>query len=68
MATLAPAQSQIGEADNFFRNMAILMALVIVAGFSVQFLAGRSSFSARPLVHLHGIAFMAWVGLFVTQA
>ncbi len=68
MATLAPAPLQVREADNFFRNMAILMALVIVAGFSVQFLAGRSSFGARPLVHMHGIAFMAWVGLFVTQA
>lgn len=44
------------------------MALVIVAGFSMQFLAGRSSFAARPLVHLHGLAFMGWVGLFVTQA
>lgn len=68
MATLATAQSQTREADNFFRTLAILMALVIVAGFSVQFLAGRSSFGARPLVHIHGIAFMGWVGLFVTQA
>lgn len=68
MASLAPAQSQTGEADNFFRTLAILMALVIVAGFSFQYFAGRSSFAARPLVHMHGIAFMAWVGLFVTQA
>ena len=68
MATLAPAQSQTGEADNFFRILAILMALTVVAGFSVQFLAGRSSFGARPLVHVHGLAFMGWVGLFATQA
>ena len=68
MATLAPAQSQTGEADNFFRTLAILMALTVVAGFSVQFLAGRSSFGARPLVHVHGLAFMGWVGLFATQA
>jgi hypothetical protein len=68
MATLAPAQSHTREADHFFRTLAILMAMTVVAGFSVQYLAGRSSFAARPLVHLHGIAFMAWVGLFVTQA
>lgn len=68
MATLAPAQSHTSEADNFFRTLAILMAVTVVAGFSVQFLARRSSFAARPLVHMHGLAFMAWVGLFVTQA
>lgn len=68
MATLAPAQSHTSEADNFFRTLAILMAVTVVAGFSVQFLAGRSSFTARPLVYIHGLAFMAWVGLFVTQA
>lgn len=68
MASLAPAQPQSGNADNFFRTLAILMALVIVAGFSMQYLAGRSSFAARPLVHLHGLAFMGWVGIFVTQA
>lgn len=68
MASLAPAQPQSASADSFFRTLAILMALVIVAGFSMQYLAGRSSFAARPLVHLHGLAFMGWVGLFVTQA
>jgi hypothetical protein len=68
MASIAPAQPQSASADSFFRTLAILMALVIVAGFSMQYLAGRSSFAARPLVHLHGLAFMGWVGLFVTQA
>lgn len=68
MASLAPDQPQSASADSFFRTLAILMALVIVAGFSMQYLAGRSSFAARPLVHLHGLAFMGWVGLFVTQA
>lgn len=68
MAIIAPAPLQPTAADNFFRSLAILMALTIVAGFSLQFLAGRSSFAARPLVHLHGLAFMGWVALFVTQA
>lgn len=68
MATLASAPPQTVAADSFFRTLAIMMALTIVAGFSMQYLAGRSSFAARPLVHLHGIAFMGWVALFVTQA
>lgn len=68
MATLASAPPQTAAADSFFRTLAILMGLTIVAGFSMQYLAGRSSFAARPLVHLHGVAFMGWVGLFVTQA
>jgi hypothetical protein len=68
MATLAPTQQQGGTADSFFRTLAIAMALTIVAGFSLNFAMGRSTFAARPLVHLHGLAFMGWVALFVTQA
>lgn len=68
MATLGPAPPQTAAADSFFRTLAILMAITVVAGFSMQYLAGRSSFAARPLVHLHGLAFMGWVGLFVAQA
>ena len=47
---------------------AAAMALVIVAGFGLQFLVGRSSFSARALVHVHGIIFMGWVAIFAVQA
>lgn len=68
MATMFSTPRQSAAADNFFRTLAILMALVIVAGFLTQYLAGRSSFASRLLVHAHGLAFMAWVGLFVTQA
>jgi hypothetical protein len=68
MATLASAPQGNIQAEGFFRTLAIIMALTIVAGFSMQYLAGRSTFAARPLVHAHGIAFMAWVALFVTQS
>jgi hypothetical protein len=68
MATLAPAHHQSGTADGFFRTLAIAMALTIVAGFSLNVAMGRSTFAARPLVHLHGLAFMGWVGIFVLQA
>jgi hypothetical protein len=68
MATISPAQQQHAAPDSFFRTIAILMALTIVAGFSLQFAMGRSTLAARPLVHVHGIAFMSWVALFVTQS
>jgi hypothetical protein len=44
------------------------MALVFVAGFSAQLLAGRSSFAAPPVVHVHAIVFFGWVFLSVAQA
>jgi hypothetical protein len=68
MATIAPAHFENTTADRFFRTLAIAMALTIVGGFSLHFAMGRSTFAARPLVHLHGLAFMGWVALFVTQA
>ncbi len=68
MATLAPAQHETAAADSFFRTLSITMALTVVAGFSIHYLMGRSTFGARPLVHMHGLAFMGWVGIFVTQA
>lgn len=68
MATLVGTKSRAANPDKFFRILAIVMAFTVVAGFSVQYLTGRSSFGARTLVHVHGLAFMAWVGLFVAQA
>jgi hypothetical protein len=47
--------------------MAIVMALTIVAGFSLQAATGRSTFGAPPLVHLHAFIFFGWVVLFVSQ-
>ena len=69
MATIAPARTASTISDNrFFIGVALAMAVVIVAGFSMQFVMGRSTFAAPPLVHLHGLVFMGWVLLFVTQA
>jgi len=67
MATVAPAAPAATSDDRFFMRMATVMALTIVAGFALQFVMGRSTFAARPLVHVHGIAFMGWVVLFMTQ-
>ena len=69
MANVTPARTASTISDNrFFMGVALAMALVIVAGFSMQFVMSRSTFAAPPLVHLHGLAFMGWVLLFVTQA
>jgi len=53
--------------DRFFLRAAIAMAMVIVAGFSVQLAMGRSTFHSPPLVHAHAIIFMGWVTLYVLQ-
>ena len=68
MATVAhglPASG--GRDDRFFLGGAFAMALVIVAGFSLQLAMGRSSFSSPPLVHAHAIVFMGWVAIYLLQ-
>lgn len=51
----------------FFLVMAVIMSIVIVAGFTVQLVMGRSSFDAPWPYHVHGVIFMAWIGLYLAQ-
>lgn len=51
----------------FFRNLITVMAVILVAGFVVQLAMGRSSFNSPVIIHLHAFAFMAWVGITLTQ-
>jgi hypothetical protein len=53
--------------EGFFLGAAVAMVLAIVAGFSLNFVMGRSSFSAPLLVHAHAIVFMGWVGIYLFQ-
>jgi hypothetical protein len=68
MATLAQSSRAGPRGDRFFMTLAIVMALVLVAGFSFQLAMGRSSFERSPwFVHLHALVFFGWTTLFVTQ-
>ncbi len=65
VAAQAPVSADRDE--RFFLGGAFAMALVIVAGFSLNIAMGRSSFQAPPLLHAHGVVFMGWVGIYLLQ-
>jgi hypothetical protein len=62
--TTTPARSE----ERFFFTLACTMAAIIVAGFSVNLAAGRSTFAVPPIYHVHAAVFFSWVGLFVAQS
>lgn len=53
--------------SRFFAISAILMTLVMVVGFSLNFVMGRSSFGAPAHVHAHAIVFFGWVMIYLAQ-
>ncbi|UIJ46597.1 hypothetical protein LZK98_06525 [Sphingomonas cannabina] len=67
MATVIADAPAMRRDERFFLITAIAMALTVVAGFSLQLAAGRSTFASPPLLHAHAIVFMGWVALYVTQ-
>lgn len=54
--------------DRFIRRTATIMAVFFVVAFLFQWLMGRSSFAARPLVHGHALVAFGWVILFTVQS
>ena len=68
MATLAgpSVTPDVGD-ERFFLRGAIVMTLVIIAGFSLQYVMGRSSFHSPLPVHLHAFVFMGWVAIYLAQ-
>lgn len=67
MATAAAPQRMPMAGTRFFLIMALVMALIIVAGFSLNLAMGRSSFGAPWPFHVHGVIFMGWLGLYLAQ-
>lgn len=52
----------------FFAIVATIMALIVLTAFSVQVSMGRSTFASPVRVHVHAIAFMGWVSIFLIQS
>lgn len=68
MASVAPPKAASFAPDRPGTGLAIAMAIIVVAGFSVQLAMGRSTFASPLLVHAHALVFFGWVALFVTQS
>ncbi|MGH6787725.1 MAG: hypothetical protein ACREBO_12930 [Novosphingobium sp.] len=70
MATLAyaPPREEPASDHRFAATTAIVMALTVIAGFSTQYLMGRSTFASPLRVHVHAVVFMGWVAIFVAQS
>lgn len=68
MATLAqpPLAPSTGD-ERFFLRSAIIMAAIIVVGFSMQLAMGRSTFASPVRVHVHAVLFMGWVAIYLAQ-
>ena len=68
MATIAQPRSAppVGD-ERFFLRGAIVMTVTIIAGFSLQFLMGRSTFASPVRVHAHAFFFMGWVAIYLLQ-
>ena len=67
MATIPYSADTDRSEAKFFFTMACVMAAVIIGGFSLNLVTGRSSFGLPWLVHFHAWIMMAWVGLYLTQ-
>lgn len=68
MATTFAAPRSADRERRFYFILALIMAAIIVAGFSTNLAMGRSTFAVPWQFHAHGVVFFAWVVLYVVQA
>src|SRR3546814_6490065 len=67
MATVVNVRARGVREHRFFFVSACVMAATIVAGFSLQWLMGRSTLRAPLHVHIHAWLFMGWTVFYVFQ-
>ena len=68
MATAAESHTHPIVRDRlFFFVMALVIAATVVSGFALQLAMGHSNFGEPWWVHVHGITFMGWLGIYVVQ-
>ncbi len=72
MATLADTPERETAAvehreRRFYLNMAVAIAGIVIAGFGGYILVGISSFNAPWWVHVHAVAYMGWIFLYLNQ-
>jgi hypothetical protein len=67
MATMAGVRPALQRDARFFLISAVMMALVLVAGFSVQLAMGRSTFDSPISLHIHALLFFGWTVFYVLQ-
>lgn len=68
MATIADEPRVLAGEHRFFLIATWLLAILTVGGFSLNLGMGRSSFDVPLIYHLHAVAFMAFIALYLAQA
>ncbi len=57
-----------GTDRRFFTVMAVIVALIVAAGFGPSYASALTPPGLPFWVHLHGAVMVAWIVLFATQA
>ena len=69
METVKVSKSTLAKPQTFFARSAILMAVIVILSFPLTYFVPlvTASKQFQLLHHVHGLAFFAWIGLYVWQ-